>query len=398
MKSPLFQIPERLRLLKKYYALSVVLQEEVCTVHGYLIREESDGGFFIEDTFSGIALDVFLDTRRKDYPVILNLEGTGILSKKVKRADGYLQRLIFRGNLEEFYFYEKQESNDIYVSYSRMERVLQIIDIFKKANFFVTSLTLGPFVIHNILPFLGLKKYKTLAYTVTVEENSMSTFVANTTEDLEHYTFQNEVIPSHSLAAFSGYFDMKAQGSNMNASLDILNFNKEELFYKNILKRGGIAGLVIILGLLIMGHFIKSAKVDELFTKQSEITFIQQQEQGLSNLLKDKQSKEQILLNSGFSRSSAFSTYISEITNILPNEIVLNQLEIQPLSRKLKPNEPIVFKADRIVVLGTSPLDTVLDEWISSLNELSGITKVEITKLERNRQGLDVFELGITIR
>ncbi|MEP0266054.1 hypothetical protein [Dokdonia sp.] len=392
-------IKSPLQNTKRYYAISVILSKETVTYHGVLIRDESQGDFYMEDQFTDVSFSEVISTCKNDYPILLNFEGDPIASRHTTYQEGYIKKILFRADLQDFYIYEMIQDTDVFVSYTRKNMIDPILEDFTQADFQVIRYTLGPFVVKNILPYIEeeVSVITTGCSEVTLSRKQITSF--NKSQDIKEtiYTVLNESISHQHLTALSLFIEEKINASYVIGSEAIIKKNREDSYYKKIFKKGGVIAILFIICSLLIGHILKTRTSKAFFEKQSEISYLQQSQATIDKLIEDKKNKEYILTHSGFNRNAMFTEYISGITNSVPSEIVLISLEVQPPEKKVKPNEKIDLDFNLIKISGISNDDTAVDTWIDALKEMSWIKRIEVTDYERNRSLDGSFELTVEI-
>ena len=384
---------------KRYQAINVVISEEDITFHGVLIRDESQGDFYIENRFVASSFSELLAICKNEYPILLNFEGDPIASRQVLYQEGYLKKILFRANTQDFYIYEMIQDTDVFVSYTRTNIIDPILEDFTEADFQVIRYTLGPFVIKNILPYVEetASILTTSCNEITLSRKRIIAFDKNPAIKETSFTILNESLLNHHLTALSLFIEEKTNAPHVLGSEGIIKQNREDNYFKKIFKKGGVIAIVLIMCSLIIGHVLKSRASEAFIEKQSEISYLQQSQAIIDKLIEDKKNKEYILTHSGFNRNAIFTQYISEITNVVPTEIILTSLEVQPLEKKVKPDEKIDLNFNVIKISGISNEDTAVDTWIDLLKKNAWVGRIEVTDYERDRTLDGKFEITIEI-
>ena len=118
----------------------------------------------------------------------------------------------------------------------------------------------------------------------------------------------------------------------------------------------------------------------------------------LDTLKSELKLKEQYFINSGFLDASKLSYYADRIAYTVPKEIVLTQLNINPLEGKIKNNKPISFQNRKILILGTVTQSIILNNWVKQLKDTDWIKNVKI--IHYNQESVEIpaeFELQIDL-
>ena len=96
----------------------------------------------------------------------------------------------------------------------------------------------------------------------------------------------------------------------------------------------------------------------------------------LDSLAKKIESKEKIIAEKKLFLRSRFSYYCDRVAMLVPNEVQLDELQIQPLLTTIDENELIEFELSKMSVKGTSNSSIVVGDWISKLKEEKWTEKV----------------------
>lgn len=376
-----------------------LLAVSICSVEGSQklnvleIAEFKNSEIQIKSQVLGINPDEFFNTFNSKYPVLLNIEGDAILSKKLNRDQNYKESLLLRDSLEEYHFYKQETKNHTFVSYCNNKGVDAIINQFLAKDFFITHVTLGPFVVNNLLPFLPeLDAICTKNHIINLDNREMVSFSAKEIE-AQFYDFGDSTISNEITTALGVFFSDKLEDTEEN---NIIINNKQEIKFKRLLFVLAPILLIAIMAALVIGHFQKKHKAQQLELRQSELSFAELNKQNLNSLEKDRDYKESVLFSSGFNIVHPFSVQVADLVNTLPTQIILDEIEVQPLSRKQKENEKIELSTKRIKVSGQVVNDSYLDNWIKEINSISWVKKVANISFEENRTNQKKFNLIIT--
>lgn len=385
---------------KRYYVISVICNEDTFVCHGLLIRDESQGDFYIENRFTDMSFSDIVTQCKNEYPILLNFEGDPIASRQTSYQEGYLKNILFRADTNDFYIYEAIEDTQVFVSYTRKNIIDPILEDFANADFQVIRFTLGPFVIKNCIPYTeeDLTEITTGSSLITLSRKRITAFQKNEhISSFTTYSILNERLSHHHLSCLSLFIEEKQNALPISGSEVIGKKNREENLYKRVFKKGGVIAIVFTICSLIIGHILKTQRSKTFVEKQSEISYLQQSQATIDKLVEDKKNKEYILTHSGFTRNALFAEYASGITNTVPSEIILTSLEMQPLEKKIKPNEKILLNFNLIKIEGISNEDTAVDTWIDLLKAMPWVKRIEVTDYERNKSLDGRFELTIEI-
>lgn len=376
----------------KYLAVSVNFIDNDPTLSVLEIREKKDTSFEVIKSVTNINYSDFFRDFDAKHPVLLNVEGDLVISKQYDKGKELTEALILRDSIDNYYFFEQEIGEHNFISYCDNGVIDDIIKVFSKEDFFITRITLGPFVVSYISSFITPNEtIVTNNYSLRLQDARLLEFSAGSLKK-GLYKLQEQEFTSDTITPLAAYFCEKIEAPEEHKKLQE---NRQELKYKNVLLIVGPVFLGIIICSLFMGHFMKKQKAESLASKQSEISFIELNKNKLVNLEKDRDYKEEVLFSSGFNIAHPFSVQVTEMVNTLPDEIILTKVAVQPLSRKVKENEKITLYSKRIEVMGRSTNDNIIDVWVKKLNEVEWIKKISNISFEENKINQKIFNLTI---
>lgn len=377
---------------KSFLAVSLCSLDGGQTLNVLEIEENKNSEILVKSQTIGIGIDQFFDTFNSKQPVLINIEGDSIISKRVNKDQNFMESLLLRDNPEEYLFYTQETNNHIFVSYCNNNEVDAIINEFLAKDFFIIHVTLGSFVVNNLLPFLPeTDSICTQNHIVNLDNREMISFSSEVAEN-RSYNLGEYTISNQAITALGAFFSEKLEDTIFKTSI---TSNKQELNFKRLLFVLAPTLLITIICSLFIGHFLKKHKAQQLESRLSELSFVELNKQNLLTLEKDRDYKESVLFSSGFNIVHPFSVQVSDLVNTLPTEIILAKVELQPLSRKQKNNEKIELNTKTINVIGYVINDSHLDDWIKEINSISWVKKVSNISIEANRANEKKFNLII---
>lgn len=154
----------------------------------------------------------------------------------------------------------------------------------------------------------------------------------------------------------------------------------------------------VLLGILLVNFFFfnhyykKSVETNADVLAGKEMA---QQIKQTKERLKDKESK---LKNSTNLFDSKSSFLINELVKNMPNSILLSELTYHPLEKKVKEDEPLVFKSDVILISGKTVNVKELTNWFEAIEENKWVKSTAIVHFGKNETNESVFTLQINLR
>ncbi|WP_353780257.1 hypothetical protein [Winogradskyella sp. 3972H.M.0a.05] len=350
----------------------------------------------IEDRFETESLDELLGHAKKEYPILLHISGSGILSKRLDSNTSYRNEILFNADVEDFHFFEYKQEDDVYISVIRKELLSSYIEKINDKDKFVVDVSIGPFVLKTINTiFPDTMVVKTPFYELSFKGNLIDSFNQHSNSSV-NTVINDEQFNEQELPLFASFLEYKFDSNLLDFDTTFLNKNKEEQKFKNWFKSLGAGMLFFYLASLFVGHFVLDSYTKKLAEKESQYAVSQQTLATLSAMRAEKELKEKILFTSGLNNTDYVAKFVLDICNSIPNAIELNTLEVFPLIRKARDNEKLNLDIDHILIEGESDNDTDFNIWLTELKHLEWIKKVELDYHQELKSD-NLFSLKLSI-
>ncbi len=334
---------------------------------------------------------------KKDYPIILHLEGDSIISKDTQSTIGYRNNLIFKSNPDEFYFYEYHQDDKVYVSLTRKETITTVLAKINELDKYVVHIALGPFVLTNLL--LILKHEEALLggnYELRIKDSDIVSY-EKTTKTNFTYKIGDDSINENETALLASLIDYLYPNPNIKADVEHLDFNKEQYKFKKYFKLYGSVVLIIIVLALFASHFILQKNLKELAEKESLISISNQTLIQLNELKEERVLKEKVLMTSGVIDNNYAVKYFSDIGKSIPMTISLDFIKVKNPVKNIKPNEKVVFNLSAIEIGGYTTNDNSFNNWVKSLKQIDWVKQIEIVKYREDSRSENYFLISIEL-
>lgn len=382
---------------KKFYSLALYNGENGIQIDGLFISIKESEELEIEKRLKFEHLEGFFQSANKQYPVVFNFYGHGTTSKKVENKTGYLKKILFRSDPEDFYFYELSRENYMYISMARKGLIDDLLNSFLKNEFYVVDFTIGPFVLNAIhTTFLKSNLLSNYTHKIIYEEDLLS-FEEKKKLSSEKFQIEKEELHSGTLPALASFLKYFYNRKNTEVSNSKLRLNQEEFNYRQWFQKFGPIVLGVVLLILVLGHFLKEHYRQRLAELETRSLYIQEQVTQIKNLETEIQNKKEIVRASGFGAIGLLSKYSSQIAHEVPPEIVLNILKVQPLDGRVKLGEKILLQNGIVEIGGTTSDESVFNEWLQELNNKKWVGSLEISNYEYTERNLNTFSIILQI-
>ncbi|GGD07626.1 hypothetical protein [Hyunsoonleella pacifica] len=391
------KIKSILNYTKGYYVIGITLKAHTLNCHLIELSFKDDNLKLVNSCPLDFNDESFISKLNKDYPIILHIEGDSIINKAVENKTGYRKNLIFKANQDDFYFYEYHQNETIYISVTRKSNVDELLEKLSAKHKYVTHLSLGPFVMANLLPIA--KNYSELSssnHTVKIENKNILSF-DNKEESNKQFNINGDVFNEKELALLASFFGCKFPNTSIEFDTSFLDKNRSELKFKKWFKIAGVFTLIFFLVALLVSHQLLDVYSNTLAEKKSLSIVSQQNIEKLNTLKEEKIVKEKILQSSGISNKSFITKYIADIGNTVPPSLSIKAIHVMPYYKKIKPMEKINFDINTISISGESEDDKMFNQWIKSIESLKWIKKIEIEDYSQETARENKFSITIKI-
>ncbi len=390
------QLIHTLRIPQHIAVVQVQMQDpEIHYAVLELVRKGSDISIKNRNTFTDF--EEMVKRLPKNRKIILAFTGKRIVNRKVHQSDNYKSSLIFNADPSDFYFDVQEGEAYNFVSYTRSEWISEEIEKFRAQELFVIDFAIGPFKAASLAPFINAKTIAVSNVTLFFEEGNLKEFTRenHTAEDI---FIEEEKLNKHEALMFAVGLRYFLGEDTEKSKNPILSGNKTTYAYKKSFYFLGVFLLVFFLSTLLLSRILMSVYGNKNMSSQQKIIQNQYAYDLSKKLLESKAQKKRILNATGVFSTHFLSYYTHCILKNMPEGIQLSNMEVFPLTGKVKAGKTIERKLGVLKVEGNLNTGEELGAWIKTLNTLPWIRKINITGLEDVRNGSKTFQLEISIQ
>lgn len=334
--------------------------------------------------------------------ISLNLLGAGILIKEVStdQLEHGIANILPNVKPEEFIFQTLNLKSDrSVVAMMRKDLLSSIVKEFSQRNIWVVDLCLGP-VGMQIIGTLFADNTKLIhlpGMELGIEEGEFTHFKKSKERYSGYYSVAGENLQSSQLLPFAASVSAVVTIHAKNQTDEIATLTKE-FFARQVLRKGSFLALVLLF-LVVLINFVA---FDSLRGKQAELS--SQVETGKNLLIKldelrnNFSQKEDFLKKSGLNKSSRLSFYADRLAADLPGEVRLTLMEINPMIKKIRKEEEMIFGFELIIVKGETMHPLELNRWIQNLKTEKWVAKLEKQEYflkQKNKPAEFVIEISV---
>lgn len=329
---------------------------------------------------------ITLLTQKKKTPILFSITGKGIITKKIIFSDNenlevseLVKTYMPTIQVNEFYcqFY-KCDDNTGYLSVCRQTLINEIIKPLLDKKVLI-NVFIGPLIINALAPLIqSYSIIQTSLSEIELNNGTVNTIVTKASNEDVSIKIDGLALSQNSIISFAscfGYLTQQTNYSSINNELSNLPITHLE---KNKLK--------VLLFSFIAVFFIISATNAYLFfqkhelktTLDAELNLYESKNNQITQLLENYHKKKALIEGAGIFNNKYLSIHADKIAATLPNEILLRELNFNPMEQETEEDSLIKFNENEIIIKGNCNKSLLLNEWINVLKSQSFIESVDL--------------------
>ena len=330
-------------------------------------------------------------------PLILHIDGKGILNKKIDFDNEQDVNWYKNINLNELSYTSYKNENITFLSFSRKTLTDDWVVKFSNLNFQILDLYIGGFISSLLASTFNNKKIITPQLILHFEETQLVDYVRNENNEQKSYKIGEDVLESVTLPLYSCLIHFLIP-TNIIEKSKVEGLNIEEYNFKRAFNFLGVFMLGFYLVLLLISYF----GINYFNQKNAELNYqniySKQAFKKLEDLEKQKSNKFKILSETGLTSNKFLTYYAYEIYKNTSNGIQLSEFNTNPLEVELKPTKKIILLNKIILVSGQAQNEVFFNSWIENIKKMNWIKKFEIIGIETNKKNWMQFKIKITVK
>jgi hypothetical protein len=339
--------------------------------------------------------------------VALNLSGKGILQKRIERIEEVDQnafnRVLPNANPEDFYTQNFASGQYSFVSVIRKTEADKWISQLHDLQLVPLMLSLGPFPVEMILPQLNVYENELQFDGFQLARNDKGEWTDQKYDEVLKATFPiklaSEKIDEKLILPYASAFQLV-----LFNSLDPINTNAEELeaaLQKKLTdqkaKAQSVVVLIVLFALLLI-NFILFSWLNSFNNQLTEqVSRYAQNSSNQQQISEDVKSKEAKLKSLGWDGGVNKGVLIDQISSLLPPEITLKEIAINPVDlASTRSQKSLVFYDRKIWITGISQEIVPVNEWMARIKTRPWVRNIQLASYAFNSE-LNSGQFIITI-
>ncbi|WP_339624822.1 hypothetical protein [uncultured Winogradskyella sp.] len=395
------KISKYLKFKNSYYGLELSQNGKDTTYHGLELKKKKKE-LHLNRTFITASLETLSKEIPKGTPVALVINSESVLTKKVETQSVEPLKIVHLAfpniKIEAFYYEISRQGKYCFVSICRESYISGVLERFNNSNISITNISLGNLATSFIANYIDSTEVFTTNSVITLNAKDIfdisgAIMVANNTYNINGLDIKNTQILSFS-AALNTALDGEALLSNFEQAKSSLNtsFN-EKLFFSLFIKIG--FGFLFVV--LMINMFFFSNYQNKVGTLNETAMVLEISKTNVINLKQKVQKSQKIVEDVLKSNASKSSFYLDALLYDLPKSILLTNYNYQPLIKKLKEDKPVLIDKNVILISGSITQSIEFPQWLSKLESIEWVNRVEIQNFEDISKYLSEFSIKLII-
>lgn len=374
-----------------------VFQDANNEKYSLLTFKKTKGKLNIIENKSFSKIDSLLEAIDVKLPVVLSVDGKGVLNKKIDNTNDI--DLAWQKNIDFDTIYHTSYTlkNNIFMSFCRKNVVEDWLAVFKSKKIQIIDIYIGSFLSVLLAESLNANSIVSGNLSLDLEQNELLNFTKlELTPDL-NYTIAENLVSNYTLPLYGIALHYFVKSDSISKS-EWNSTSIDEVVYRKVFTT---FGLIILVGFLISLLF-SYLSIQHYASKNAELNiqnvYSNKAYQQIVSLEEQKKDKEKIIKDSGFLSNKFLSFYSYEIIKSIPNSISLNELNIAPLQKVVKHNEKVEITPGTIFAKGVTIDENEFNNWLKNLKKFDWIAKFELESLKKDKKNNTQFSLKILIK
>ncbi|MDX9928264.1 MAG: hypothetical protein RBS37_00250 [Bacteroidales bacterium] len=381
--------------------LEAVFQPDGGVILNYVGIKKQGGVICVEKAEQFHTVADFLKVADKKYPVYLSYDGRGVLHRQysASKADYDIGDLHVRSS-ETDVVEQTVNLNDgsMIKSYTRRDRVAELLDELTVNGYYVFQIILGPFACRVLAETDNLEGSITIpGYRLQYTGGILTGFTR--TED--YYTKSSFMVEGKEISldfmiAFANSVCHFQGITESGIDYPLLSIRTEEFRYKNMIGRLKLPFLICCFVALVLNYLIYERHRTSNAKMRNELAGEALVIKGYERLASILDQKERYLSSSGYYERTLISYYSDRIAGSIPDGLKITRMTFSPEDKKVPGVSDVTYTDEIIKIFGFTESGIALNRWIQSLNEFEWIEDVRI--LGYSNQGNDPADFNIEIK
>ena len=371
-----------------------LLAQEHMAVRYVKIKQQQGHAVFGKGEYHLERLEQLKEAIHASIPILLSINGQGIIHRSFKLTDGedtqdYVRQTLPNITPDRLYTQENRLGDRLFVSLTRKDTIDDIQAKIQALGLTLFSVTLGPMGLLPLLSYMEVPKTGILhvdGHQLSFEQGQLVHYklLPPKSTEAKKIEFAGADINECLVTAYATALCYSANILFPQITLKDIAFNRKEYYYQRRFKKTLTGVSAAFLFILLLNTFLYYHYASDTLSYQSErLNTLRKEEKTLSGKLKDQMAIDSITMGGTASRNHPMSHVADLLAANLPASITLNEMLIYPLDKKLSQQERRPFyHFDQVYIKGVCKSGKELSAWLEAIRQTDFCQRVELSDYE----------------
>ncbi|MGX1931325.1 hypothetical protein [Flagellimonas sp. 2504JD4-2] len=318
----------------------------------------------------------------------------------VLNGRGAVEQLFPGLNFENFYYQITQLNGKQVVCIVKKDALETFLSQLKEMKLQVVGLSLGISTMENVENHIEQDTVYTHSEKIVFNHDSIEG-LSISKSDIQSaivYSINGLYIESTFLLSFSGVLSFLSPSGKDNTNLeDIVQHLRSEFKNNRTFSLLLRTSLIFILLLLLSNFLAFNSYFTKVEAAREKLAIDNEARKSLilvRERVESKEKKVEAVLSTSNSRTSF---YLDRLASSVPPNILLTELQYQPLKKPMQVSKPIELDVNTLLVMGTCSQSEAFSEWIHFLEALEWVKAVETMDYDYRNATSSTFKIKIHV-
>lgn len=323
----------------------------------------------------------------------LSVDGTGVLSRSLSSKPNFQDDLIVSGNKSEFVFSYYDDGVTTAVSFFRLSLIESFLNEFDELKSHLIGVSSGAIALF-INPDLEIDS----TFLMIAKNGKVEAFKKGNQEGINKKVLKDGVfVPFKYLVSKSIYEVFIDNPDKLTLGEGIIYTGKQTYIEQKKFNFFGVFTTVFILLVLCINFFYQGALNDSIAQQELELSIGQTNLTQIDQMDLEVIRKSELIRASGIMSKNFIAYYLDEIGSSVPTRIHLKEMNVFPLTKKMKSKHKVEVDKTEIFIQGSTKNNEVLDDWIEDLNDFEWVESVKLIGYLVDEKQVPQFEIKLKI-
>jgi Tfp pilus assembly protein PilN len=317
----------------------------------------------------------------------LHVDGSGVLTRLVSRPSGYKEDLILNGDKNDFMFTSFTDGEQSVVSFFRRSILQQEFAEIESKKAHLMGVSSG------MIPSIAGQEGNAILrgeFILQLRNGNIGNFERNT--DWDGSLYVEKLVGGISILQKAGD-DRFETGLHEDERKRWRSNYKDQKRFNTL----GIVSVSILLVIVFVNYFYINYLNVEIAQLETELALSNENLALLDRFEGERNRKLQLIENSGFLGGHYTSYFMDQLGKSVPSSITLETMIVFPLQESLKEKRKVQLNTERIEIVGQTPDNEVLDDWLERINRCDWVKSVELVNYLKGTSGYAQFKLIVML-